>query len=164
MALALESTNLVRQKVYAALGGTNNSSAKHKLWWAAAREFFNQWVAQGNANLEFVPFSDGDVTTAGGFDTGVDAACQVYFVYVNKRATATASVLKLYDNITGDSITTEQTISLLLDEASQETAQIYPTGFSHATGLVIVAHTTVEGTTDTTAGDSGDGFVIIGAA
>lgn len=164
MALALESPNLVRQKVYAALSGTNNSSAKHRLWWTAVREFFKQWETQGNADLEFVPFSDANVTTAGGFDTGVDAANQVYLFYVNKLGNATASVVKLFDNITGDSITTEQTLSMLLDESNQETMQIYPTGFAHATGLIVVAHTTVEGSTDTTAGDAGDGFVVIGAA
>ena len=172
MALSLESPSLVRQKVYAALGtvgGPGSSSdpagsAKQKLWWAAAREFFNQWANQGNANLQFVPFDDTQITTAGGYDTGLDAACQVYMFYAKKNANATAAVVKLYDNVTGDSVTTEQTLSMLLDESSQETMQIYPTGFSQATGLIVVAHTTVEGTTDTTAGDAGDGFVIIGAA
>ena len=172
MPLSLESPLLVRQKVYATLGSVGGpgtatnpgGTAKQKLWWTAAREFFNQWVTAGNANLQIVPFSDTDITTAGGFDTGVDAACQVYLFYVNKRANATAAVVKLYDNITGDSITTEQTLSMLLDESNQETMQIYPTGFSHATGLIVVALTTVEGSTDTTAGDAGDGFVVIGAA
>ena len=171
MALALESPLLVRQKVYAALGSigapgvaTNRAgSAKQKLWWTVAREFFNQWVTQGNANLQFVPYSEAEATTAGGFDTGLDAACKIYLFYVKKSGTATtANTIKLYDNITGDSITTEQTLSMPLDALAQETMQVYPTGFSHATGLIVVAHTTIEGTTD--GADAGDGFVVIGAA
>lgn len=157
MALALESANKVRQK-------TRMYTLDPSIFYAL-KGFFLYWSTnQANADLQLVPFSDADVTTAGGFDTGVDAACQINVVYVNKRSNATAAVLKLYDNITGDSITTEQTLSVLLDQSDQDAILIYPQGFSHATGLVIVAHTTVEGTTDTTAGDAGDGFVIISAA
>ena len=165
MALSLENPNLVRQKVYAALSGTNNPSAQHRVWWNTAREFFRNWVTEGaNANLEFVPFADADITAAGGYDTGVDAACKVYLFYINKRSNATAAVAKLFDNITGDSVTTEQTLTMPLDASAQETMQVYPIGFSHATGLVVAAHTTPEGATQSTAGDSGDGFVVIGAA
>ena len=157
MALSLESAGKVRQK-------TRMYTLDPSIFYAL-KGFFLYWSTnKSNADLQIVPFSDTDVTTAGGFDTGVDAACQVNVVYVKKKSNATAAVLKLYDNITGDSISTEQTLSVLLDESDQNAILIYPSGFSHATGLIIVAHTTVEGTSDTSAGDAGDGFVIISAA
>lgn len=163
MALSLESPGLVRQKVYAALSGTNNPSAKHQLWWAAAREFFNQWVTSGqNANLQFVPFSEADADDADG--TGiVDAACKVYLFYVNKTGTATtANTVKLFDHATADTSATDQTLSIPLDAAGQECMQIYPTGFSHATGVTVTQHTTIEGSTD--GSDGADGFIVVGAA
>lgn len=161
MALSLESANLVRQKVYAALSGTNNPSAKHQLWWSTAREFFNQWVDQGNANLQFLPFSEADADDADGTALA-DAACKVYLVYVNKLNSATANTVKLFDNATVDTTASEQTISIPLDAANQEALIVYPTGFSHATGVTVTQHTTIEGSSD--GSDGGDGFVIIGAA
>lgn len=162
MALSLESPNLVRQKVYNALQGTNNPSAKQRLWWTAAREFFNQWVSQGNANLQFIPFDEAQADDADG--TGLaDTACKVYMFYVNKTGTsATANTVKLFDHATADTTSTDQTLSIPLDAAGQESMQIYPTGFSHATGVTVTQHTTVEGTSD--GSDGGDGFIVIGAA
>lgn len=162
MALSLESPNLVRQKVYAALSGTNNPSAKHQLWWSAAREFFNQWVSQGNANLQFLPFSEADADAAGG-TVLADAACKVYMFYVNKSGSATTeNTTKLFDDATDDTTAGDQTLSIITGAAGQEALIIYPTGFSHAAGVVITQHTTIEGTTD--GSDGGDGFVVIGAA
>lgn len=161
MALSLESPNLVRQKVYAALSGTNNPSAKHKLWWTAAREFFNQWVTQGNANLEFIPFSEAQADDADGTALA-DAACKVYLFYANKLGSATANTVKLFDNATVDTTASEQTLSIPLDAADQESMLIYPTGFSQATGVTVTQHTTIEGAAD--GSDGADGFIVIGAA
>ena len=161
MALSLEATNLVRQKVYAALNGAvDNPSVKQKLWWTAAREFFNQWVTQGNSNLQFVPFSEANADAAGGTAI-VDAACNVYLFYVNKRGTsATENHVKLYDDVTDDTTTTDQHVAIMLDAAGQEAMLIYPTGVSFPTGVVVTQHTTSEGTTD--GSDGADGFIVIG--
>lgn len=162
MALSLESANLVRQKVYAALQGTDNPTAKQRLWWTAAREFFNQWVAQGNADLQFLPYSEADADANNGTPLA-DAACKVYMFYVNKRGTATTeNTTKLFDNATVDTTTTDQTLGLTTAASGQEAMMIYPTGFSHAAGVVVTQHTTPEGVTD--GSDGGDGFVVIGAA
>lgn len=163
MALSLESANLVRQKVYGALQGTDNPSAKQQLWWSTVREFFNQWISQGaNANLQFVPFSEADADDDDG--TGiVDAACKVYIMYVNKRGTsATANTVKLFDSATLDTTAGEQTLSIPLDAAGQEAILVYPQGFSQATGVTVTQHTTIEGSTD--GSDGADGFIVIGAA
>lgn len=163
MALSLESPSLVRQKVYAALRGTNNPSAKHRLWWTAAREFFNQWVSEGaNANLQFIGFSEADCDAAGGTDIAtLDAAHKVYIVYVNKLNAATANTFKLFDDTADDTTAANQTISIPLDAVNQEAMIIYPTGFSHANGLVVTQHTTIEGSTD--GSDGADGFIVVGA-
>ena len=162
MALSLESANLVRQKAYAALSGTNNSSAYHDLIWTTVRGFFNTWVNGGaNANLQFIPFSEADADAAGG-TVLADAACQVYLVYVNKLGAATENHVKLYDDATDDTTTTDQHIVIMLDQANQEALLVYPQGIAMATGVVVTQHTTSEGTTD--GSDGGDGFIIIGAA
>lgn len=161
MALSLESANLVRQKVYHALE-TNNPSAKQRLWWTAAREFFNQWVTQGNADLQFVPYGEADADGAGGYDTGLDAACKVYLFYANKTGTsATENHIKLFDNATNDTTTTDQHLVIMLDAAGQEAMLIYPTGVTFANGVVVTQHTTSEGTSD--GSDGADGFVVVGA-
>lgn len=163
MALSLESANLVRQKVYAAVQGTDNPSAKQRLWWVAAREFFNQWVTQGNADLQFIPYSEADADDADGTSLA-DAACKVYLFYVNKRGTATTeNTTKLFDNASGvDTTSTEQTLGLTTAASGQEAMMIYPTGFSMAAGVVVTQHTTPEGTSD--GSDGGDGFIVVGAA
>ena len=162
MALSLESASLVRQKVYHALDGTSNPSAKQRLWWTAAREFFNQWVTQGNANLQFVPFSEADADDADG--TGLlDAACKVYIMYVNKTGTAaTENTVKLFESATVDTDATAQTLSIIVNAAGQEAMLIYPTGFAQATGVTVTQHTTIEGSSD--GSDGADGFIVVGAA
>lgn len=161
MALSLQSANLVRQKVYHAFE-TNNPSAKQRLWWTAAREFFNQWVSQGNADLQFIPFSEADADAAGG-TVLANAACKVYMFYVNKTGTATTeNTTKLFDDATDDTTTTDQRLSIITAASGQESLQIYPTGYSMGTGVVVTQHTTIEGSTD--GSDGGDGFIVIGAA
>lgn len=171
MALSLESPNQVRQKVYGALQGiggpsgvlaTPAGSAKQKLWWVAARAFFDQWVDQGNANLQFVPFSEAEADDADG--TGLlDAACKIYLFYVKKTGSATTeNTVKLFESATVDTGSTAQTLSIILNAASQEAMLIYPTGFAQATGVTVTQHTTIEGSSD--GSDGGDGFIVVGAA
>lgn len=160
MALSLQSANLVRQKVYNALNGTNNS-VKQRLFWTAAREFFLQHIASGNANLQFIPYSEADADTAGG-TVLADAACKIYLFYVKKANASTANTVKLFDDATDDTTAGDQTLSIPLDAANQEVLQVYPTGFAHGTGVVVTQHTTIEGATD--GSDGGDGFIVIGGA
>ena len=160
MALSLQSASLVRDKVYNAL--YTNASVKNRLWWNAAREFFNQWVySGGNADLQFVPFAEADADAAGG-TVLADAACQVYLFYVKKLNSATENTAKLFDDATDDTTTTDQAQGITLGAANQEAMLIFPTGFDMAAGVVVTQHTTPEGVTD--GSDGGDGFVVIGAA
>lgn len=162
MALSLESSSLVRQKVYAALGGVTNETANHKLWWNATRELFNTLTSKGITKLQFVPFSETDADDDDG--TGlIDAASTIYMLYVKKTGTdTTENTVKLFESATVDTGATAQTLSIILNAASQEAALIYPAGFAQATGITVTQHTTIEGSTDGSNG--GDGFIVIGAA
>lgn len=162
MALSLQSASLVHQKVYNALMGTNDPSTKQRLWWTAAREFFLQHAAAGNADLQFIPYSEADADAAGGTSLA-DAANQVYLFYVKKDGSVTtANTTKLWDDAADDVTTTRQRLSLITSADSQEAMIIYPTGFDMANGVVVTQHTTIEGVTD--GSDGGSGFVVIGAA
>ena len=163
MALSLQDANLVRQKVYNALqSGGSNGPAKQRLWWVVAREWFRDHVStRGNATLQFLPFAEADADAAGG-TVLADAACKVYLFYVKKLNASTENTVKLFDDATDDTTAGDQTLSIILGAVNQESLQIYPTGFSHAAGVVLTQHTTIEGSTD--GSDGGDGFVVIGAA
>jgi len=156
MSLSLESAGRVRQKTRAL---TLDPSV-----FLALKGFFQYWATnKNNADLQFVPFSDAQATTTAGTPI-VDAPATVYVAYVKKGSTATDSYLKLFDDITDDSTTTDHRVSLGLLEANEETIAIYPKGLTMATGVVVTATTAGEGSTQSTAGDAGNGFLIIGAA
>lgn len=156
MAVSLESAGRVRQKTRAI---TLDPAV-----FLTLKSFFHYWATnKGNADLQFVPVADADTTSSAGV-ISVDAPCVVYVVYVKKGSTATDSYFKLYDDITDDTTTTDLRLTLGLLEANEEHIVIYPKGLTMATGVVSTSHTEGTGTTDSTTGDSGDGFLIIGAA
>lgn len=159
-ALSLQAPSLVQQKVYGAL--YTNATTKTRLWWVAAREFFTQWQSSGgNADLQFIPFSEADADAAGGTNL-VSEGCQVYLFYVNKLVATTENTVKLFDDAVDDATTTDQTQGIVLSAANQEAMLIFPTGFDMVDGVVITQHTTPEGVTD--GSDGADGFIVVGAA
>lgn len=160
MALSLQDQGKVWQKVANFFGNANGNPAAAGAF-KALREYLAQQKA-GFPQLQFVPFTEAQADTANG-TLLVDAACKVYGVFVRKAGTATTeNTTKLFDDATDDQTTTDQTISLITGGvAKQQAFQIYPDGFSHAAGIVITQHTTIEGATD--GSDGGDGFIIIGA-
>ena len=155
MALSLEAAGKVRQKTRAQV---RNPAIMYAL-----KAFFLYHSQKGNADLELVYIDDADVTGALGV-IAADAACVLYVAYVRKRATATDSFFKLFDDATDDTTAANERVSLSLLEASEDNIAIFPQGLDMATGVVATSHTTHNGTTDSTAGDSGDGFIIIGAS
>ena len=158
MALSLESSNLVWQKVKVAL---ENAEPAAQL----AFKGLKQWLAQqkGNANLQYIGLDDADITGTDGV-VSADAACRVYGVYIKKRTTATDAFVKLFDDATNDGTAGDQMLVLPLKEASETQVFVAPDGLTMGTGIVSTSHTTSQGTTDSTAGDAGDGFIVIGAA
>jgi hypothetical protein len=115
----------------------------------------------GNPQLQILPFSEADADAAGG-TVLLSGACKVYGVYVKKLNSGTDNTVKLFDDATDDTTSTDQRISLILEAANQYGFIIYPAGFALATGIVVTQHTTIEGSSD--GSDGGDGFVLIGAA
>lgn len=155
MPLSLESADRVRQKTR---GWLRNAGVN-----GALKAFFHFHQAKGNANLQYISLDDADVTGTDGV-VAADAACVLYFVYMRKRATATDSYFKLFDDATDDTTAASERVTLALLEASEDNIAYFPQGLDMATGIVATSHTTHNGTTDSTAGDSGDGFLIIGAS
>lgn len=166
MALSLESASLVRQKVYNALGGVSAETENHRVWWNAAREVFNGLARKGIDTLQFVEIDATTATTDDGQDFGIDAAHQVYFVYVKKAATATDSYLQVIDDADNDSeVPGDVRIVLGLLESGDEAGAIYPEGLTMADGLVATFATTpsADSATQSAAADAGNGFIVIGA-
>ena len=165
MALALESAGKVRQKA--------RIYTQEPLIAASLKAFFAWWAAnKGNADLQLVPFAGTDTEAAGGADTGIDAAHTVYAFYGKKTATAEDLYLVLFDDATNDAgAGTDGRASLVFLGANgtsttlprDEGIMLYNNGIPMTAGLVVKAYTDFDGTTDSTAGASANGFVIIGA-
>ena len=155
MAITLESANLVRQKT--------RMYTRDPFVLGILKTFFhNHSTQKRNPDLQIVLIDDADTTGTNGVIVA-DAACTVYVAFVRKRATTTDSYFKLFDNATVDTTTTDQRLSMALLEASEDQIMVFPDGLTMAAGIVATSHTQAEGSTDSTAGDSGDGFIILGA-
>jgi len=105
------------------------------------------------------------LTTSGAADVVLsDSPCKIYAIMFKKRAgSTTASWLKFED---ATSVGAEADIGFKLNATAAATkAQcvIFPDGLPIATALEAASHTAQDGTTDSAAADSVDGFVILGA-
>ena len=129
----------------------------------ALKAFFFRHAQKGNADLELVYLDDADVTGADGV-IAADAACVVYVAFIRKRGTAADAYFKLFDDATTDGTAGDGRFVLPLLEASEDNIMIFADGLDMADGVVATSHTTYSGSTDSTAGDAGDGFLIIGAS
>lgn len=159
MALALQDGALVWQKVAKALAGANPASA------AAFRELKTYLVTQGkNPDLQFIPFTAEQAVTAAGTDL-VGAASTVYGIYAKGRRTSgtTSSFLDFHAAAT-DAATTTTVDSFRFKAVGQQFATVHPSGVAFETGLTVHGATAVGGTVDSSAADSADGFVVVGAA
>ena len=155
MALTLEGAQFVRQKT--------RMWTRNPLVFKTLQAFFAYHAQfKSNADLQLVYLDDVDVTGTNGVIVA-DAACTLYFAFLQKRATATDSYFKLFDNATVDTTAGDERVTLATLEASEPVFAVFPSGLTMANGIVATSHTTGDGTTDSTAGDSGDGFIILGA-
>ena len=162
MAVTLQDSNLVWQSVKAALANANPAVVEAfralKIYLATQK---------GNPDLQFIPFSDADITQATGYSP-VAAACTVYGVYLAKTGTsgagtATDSWLTV-GNAATNTVDATKFIALMTSFDGQEVFGIYPHGLAFGTDLTISGETSAQDGTESTAGDSGNGFVLIGAA
>lgn len=163
-AIALEGANLTWQRVNAFLL-SNKADEAVQLQFKQLRMYLA--TQQKNPQLQFLSFSDADVTGSGGVAL-VSGTPLVYAFFVIKNGTsgtgtATASYVKLSDNATNDSSGLEIVLPLLGASDSALYMAFNPAGVTRwANGVVANADTTAAGTTDSSAGDAGPGFVLIG--
>ena len=156
MALALEDSSLVKQKV------TNALQDAHPVIQNAFNDVLKFLATQGGKpTLEFIPFAEADCDAAGG-TVKADAACKIYGVYVKKVSAATDNYFKIYDDATDDTTAGDQIIALPLLATTEAVFEVHPAGLAMGTGIVVTQHTTSIGVTD--GSDGGNGFIIIGAA
>ena len=163
MALSTQSANFVWQKVDIALSSISIGTP--------IRQQFNDlkaYLAQakGNPDLEFVAFTDAGITGTDGVVLA-DAAAKLYAVFVQKdgtsgTGTATDSFVKIFDNATVDTTATDGRVVLPLLVAARTGIYFDRNGLDMANGIVATAHTSYAGSTDSTAGDAGPGFIILG--
>jgi len=116
--------------------------------------------AKGNPQLQFLPFAEADADAANGTAL-LSGACRVYGMWVKKLSSGTDNTVKIFNNATVDTTSTDQKISIILELTDEEAFAMYPNGFVLSTGITITQHTTLEGSTD--GSDGGDGFILIGA-
>lgn len=135
-------------------------SAKSPAVAKALRALYEHLESYPGIKLLYIPF-----TTSGAADVVLsDSPCKIYAIMFKKRTgSTTASWLKFED---GTSVTLEADWGFKLNATAAATkAQcvIFPDGMPVATALECASHTAVDGTTDSQAADSVDGFVILGA-
>lgn len=167
MALVVENANAVRQRVYNALqnvSGTTAGSGDPSAWYTFKTWFLSMAANKNNPDLQFVPFDATTAVAGDGYDTGVDAACRLYAVYVKKTSTTTDSWFRVIDDADNDSEEIgDSIIEVALKEGNDVFYGIYPNGQPIAAGVAITFTTTAGDTqTQSSAADAGNGFIIIG--
>ncbi len=158
MAVTYESQGKVRQRAREAVRGTGAYFALKAFFLYAATRL-------KNPNMAFLAFDSATIDDAGG-QVLADAATTVYFVYAKKRSGVdTDAYLALFDDATDDAgAATDARLSVDLQSGGNEVVVWFPQGIDMATGVVAKSYTDFDGTTDSSAGDAPDGFVIVAAA
>lgn len=168
-ALANEGANLVWERVQIAL---MNASEAAQLQFKQLRMYLA--TQQKNPSLQFLSFSDSNLTTGNGAQLGTGTPL-VYAVYMKKNGstgsnpTSTACYLKVCDDATDGSTTATHRIAIPYLAKNEEKIwmdlSIGTTTTRWSNGVAVVGTTTcngIGGATTSSAGDTGSGFVIVG--
>jgi len=171
MALSTEAAGHVRQKAYNAVYGTGTGTSTDSVspyhFYAIKAFFLHMAANKGNPDLQFVPYSAEQATTAGSGASLVGSACTLYVWFAKARRTSgtTAAYESLWDgtagggdsDVTGDVVATQ-----LINATGQQFLLVHPNGFPLVNDLSVASFTTIGGTTESSAANSTDGFVIVG--
>lgn len=160
MALSLQDGTFVWQKVAKALAGANPGVSQ------PFRELKTYIATQlGNPQLQFIPFTAEQITTAGGF-AAADAPATLYAIYAKGRRTTgtTSAFFQVFAQANNTASTTLIIDGTRFKAAGQVYSSIYPSGKAVETAITIASDTTVAGDTESSAADAADGFIIVGAA
>lgn len=160
MALATENLVLVKQRAEIALRNANPCIQ------AQFRDFIS-YVAghKPGTDLQLVSFGDALLVTSTGY-TPVAAAGTLYAVYFKKNGTGTGTATDSWLTIANDtSNTTDATkfVALMTSVADQEVTAFYPNGLIFGTDITLTGETSAQDGTESSGGDSGTGFIIIGS-
>ena len=158
MAVTYESAGRVRQKARERVRGTGAFFALKAFFLYAATHLKNR-------DLALLPFDSASIDDATG-QVLANAATTVYFVYAKKRTGVdTDAYLVLFDDATDDAGgATDARLSIDLQTGEDEIIVWFPQGIDMAAGVVAKSYTDYDGTTDSSAGDAPDGFVIVAEA
>lgn len=155
MAISVESSNKVAQKVKAALANANPAILEQ---WNELKKYLA--TQKKNIDLQFIPFTEAEADVAGG-TVKADAACKLYFVYIKKENSATDNFFWVYDDATNDGTAADARVSLPLLVANDESTYANPAGLDMGTGVVVTQYATdALGAVDGSNG--GSGFIVIG--
>lgn len=168
--LTTESAGRVRQKatnaVYGTGTGTSTDSVSPYHYYAVKSLFLYLAANKGNPDLQFIPYAAEDAVTAGGYVPFTGAATlYAWFGKARRTSGTTAAFETVYDGISGgDSASVTGQIAVHhINATGQQFLDIYPNGKALATGLAISSDTALGGVTESTAANSTDGFLIVGA-
>lgn len=170
MALSLQSSNLVWQKVEKAL--SNAAPSIQQAFKALKVELAGPL---GNPDLQFGSFTPSGALAASGTGTmasstggvlTVATSGTLFGVYIKKTGAGVAPAhFKVYDGTNNTVAATGSLVQLKVTNAGDERAYIDPVGAVFQTDITVSSLTDGTGVTETTgASDSVGGFVIVGAA
>lgn len=171
MALTTQSAALVRQKAYNAVYGTGTGTSSDSVspyhFYAIKALFLHLAANKGNPDLQFVPYSAEDAVTSTNGVTLCTEACTLYAWFEKARRTSgtTAAFEWLWNGVAGggDSDPVGDEIAVQKFNATgQQFLLVHPNGYAVSTALSVVSTTAIDGTTESSAANAGDGFVIIG--
>ena len=162
MALTLEAGGKVWQKVRQNLTGASPAIQGQ---FKALREYL---VSQkGNPDLQFAAFGDGDIVTATGYRfQAVAGAATLYGVYFIKNGTGvgtgTDSWLTI-GNASTNTVVATKFVALMTQTAADQVSATYPNGLIFSINITLTGETSAQDGTESTSGDAGSGFIVVGA-
>lgn len=160
MAVSLESSNRVWQRVAIAMRGANEASQQQ----AKALKMYLA-TQKGNPQLQFLSINGLTNSSDSGNTVSqilVAGACTLYALYLKKAAGATAAWFKGSNSATTAATDGTQVIAEHSATASEEIFRSYITGKALSGGLTVTEDTTATGATLTLLANRFDGFAIIG--
>lgn len=170
MALATQNANLVRQKAYNAVYGTGTGTTTNSVspyhFYAIKALFLHLAMNKGNPDLQFIPYTAEQATTNAGYSPDIDAfTLYAWFGKARRTSGTTAAFEAILDGSAGsdsDAVTTHISIHRIR-ATGQSFLEVWPNGYAFATDLVITSNTLVAGVVESSAANSTDGFLIVGA-
>ena len=154
MALTLERINDVKQRCRMDSRKPGVVETLRALW--------KHMEQLGNLDLQFVALD----YTAGADQVIADVACKLYAWYFLKPSASTTDAwIKISNHATVAAAAGDIVIPLVgTGGGGAVHCLVFPDGLKISTGLTTAQHTSLAGSTDSSAGDACGGFAIIGAA